>query len=149
MHDSNFSPNTFEPTSLKNKININMNLILKFKACVFYFFIFYQKKAFQKLWKMVFISCKKLFSFLRYFVIFFTFLFFFQLPNSKGQNIKRIFLNMFLQLKERLATSSRPFLFFITLSIRRDLVQRKKLTFSWSLLKYLFFKSMLHVIYQN
>ena len=34
------------------------------KACVLYFF--YQKKAFQELWKMVFVSPKNLFLFSRY-----------------------------------------------------------------------------------
>ena len=35
------------------------------KACILYFFIFYQRKSFQKLWKIVFILCNKLFSFSR------------------------------------------------------------------------------------
>ena len=44
-------------------------LCIIFKACVRYFvanFIFHQMIALQKLWKMFFISSKKLFSFLRY-----------------------------------------------------------------------------------
>ena len=36
------------------------------KACILYFLIFFQRKSFQKLWKIVFILSSKLFSFSRY-----------------------------------------------------------------------------------
>ena len=49
---------------------LRYNFSVKLKACVRYFFlkkiIYHQMIAFQKLWKMVFISSKKLFSFSRY-----------------------------------------------------------------------------------
>ena len=38
----------------------------QFKACVCYFLFFHQMITFEKLWKMLFILSKKLFSFLRY-----------------------------------------------------------------------------------
>ena len=41
-----------------------------FRACVLYFFIFYQKQSFQKLLKMIFISFKKLFYFSRYSIVY-------------------------------------------------------------------------------
>ena len=90
------------------------------------FFIFYQKKAVQKLWKMGFISSRKLFLFLRYsiFCCFFPFLSI--VSRFKGSNHKKDFSKHVLQLKERLVTSYKHFLFFIILSIKRDWVQRKK-----------------------
>ena len=56
--------------SWSNKCDIlkTQNICI-FKDCVHYFyqiFIFHQMIALQKLWKMFFISTKKLFSFLRY-----------------------------------------------------------------------------------
>ena len=60
-------------------------------------FIFYRMKGFQKLWKMLFISSKTLFSFSRYSI----FCKFFPFP-------------------------TRSLLFFIILSIKRDWMQRKK-----------------------
>ena len=67
----------------------------------------------------------------------------FQIQRVRPKN----FAKHVLQLKERPVSTSRAFLFFIILSINGDLVQRKqiKLTFSWSLLKYLIFKTFLHV----
>ena len=49
------------------------------------FFIFYKKKAFQKLWKMLFISSKKLFLLSRYSIFRNFFPSFSHFPNSKGQ----------------------------------------------------------------
>ena len=47
-----------------DKVN---DMPLKFVSTIFYqIFLFYQMIALQKLWKMFFISSKKLFSFLRY-----------------------------------------------------------------------------------
>ena len=47
-----------------------------FKACFYYFCIFYQKKAFQKLWNTLFISSEKLFALnISKFLEFFSFLF--------------------------------------------------------------------------
>ena len=51
----------------------------------------------------------------------------FQFPDSNGQNKNKICLNMFRNSK-RLVTSSRPYLFFIILFIKKDWVQKKKLS---------------------
>ena len=110
-------------TNLK-KININMNLSIKSLTFCLLYFTFYQKKAFQKVRKTVFISSNKYFSFLRCSMFYFSFSF--QLPDSKGQTKKRIFVSMFCNSKIQV-TSSRPFLFFIILSIKRHWVQRKKI----------------------
>ena len=48
------------------KENQNSFCCLKTKTCVRYNFIFHQMIVLQKLWKMFFISSKKLFLFLRY-----------------------------------------------------------------------------------
>ena len=82
----------------------------------FYFSYFTQKKAFQKLWKIVFISSNKHFSFLRYSMFCF-FSFSLQFPDSKSLTKKWIFVNMFCNSK-RQVTSSTSFLFFIILSIK-------------------------------
>ena len=90
---------------------------------------------------MVFISSKKLFLFLGYWI----FCQFFQnLSNFQIQRVrqkKRNFSKNVLQLKERLVTSSTPFLFFMSLSINGGLFakEKMKLTFSWSPLKYLLY----------
>ena len=64
-------------------INISSGTTFVFKA--FYQFFFHQLVGLQKLWKMLFISSKKLFSFSRdsNFCIFFPFIP--QFPGSKGQ----------------------------------------------------------------
>ena len=96
---------------------------------------------------MVFISSKKLFLFLRYWIFCSFFLFLVTVSRFKGSDRKRSFSNHVLQLKGRLVSSFRPFLFFIILYINGDWVQKKiKLIFSWSLLKYLIFKSLLHAL---
>ena len=62
------------------------NHFLKLVSDIFYQILFFhQMKALQKLWKIFFISSKKLFSYLRYshFCIFFPF--FPHFPDSKGQ----------------------------------------------------------------
>ena len=79
-----------------NKININMNLNTPMSLL---FFIFYQKKAFQKLRKMVYISSKKLFSFVRYWKFRRFFHSFPQFPDSKGQTKKGNFRNIFCNSK--------------------------------------------------
>ena len=65
------------------------NLSELIKACVRYFFIkflfFHQKIALQNLWKMFFISSKKLFLFPRFSSFCSFFLSFPNIPNSKGQ----------------------------------------------------------------
>ena len=101
-----------------------MNLSIQSLTLCLTFFIFYHKKVFQKLWKIVFISSNKHFLFLRYSIFFF--LFFLQFADSKGQTKKLISVNIFCNSK-RQVTSFRPFLFFINLSIKRDWVP-----FSWS-----------------
>ena len=97
---------------------------------------------------MVFISSKKLFSFLRYSI----FCRFFHFPSTvsrfKWSDQKSKFSKQVLQLKERLVTSSR--LVFVC----HNLVHKKrigarlkiKLTFSWSLLKYVIHKCLLHAL---
>ena len=97
---------------------------------------------------MVFISTKKLLSLLRHWILGCIIHFFSTDSRFKGSDQKRNFSKHVLKLKERPVSTSRPFMFFIILSINGDLVQRKKikLTFSWSLLKYLIFKNFLHVL---
>ena len=87
-------------------------------------FIFYRKKTFQKLWKMVFLSSKKLFSFLRYWIFCQFFLFLSTVSRFKRSDHKANLSKHVLQLKERLITSS-TLLFFMILSINGDWVQRK------------------------
>ena len=69
------------------KLHFNSSSIesIKFKACATYFFFLHQMTTLQKLWKKLFISSKKLFSFTRHsiFCNFFPSLPHF--PNSKGQ----------------------------------------------------------------
>ena len=97
---------------------------------------------------MVFISSRKLFSLLRHWILCRILHFFSTDSRFKGSDQKRNFSKHVLKLKEKPVSTSRPSLFFIILSINGDLVQRKKikLTFSWSLLKYLIFKIFLHVL---
>ena len=58
----------------------------------------------------------------------------------KGSDQKINFSKHVLQLKERLVTSSMPFLFSIILSMAMGAKVKTKLTFSWSLWKILFSK---------
>ena len=53
----------------------------------------------------------------------------------KGSDQKMNLSKHILQVKERLVTSSTPFLLFMILSITGE--GKEKLTFSWSLLKHL------------
>ena len=118
-----FTPTHYPPSTMAlklfnlpylNKININLNLNTQiYNLCFLIFVIFYQKKTFQKIWK-------KIFSFLRYSM------FLFHSCHIQRIRPKRVLSRYVLQLKERLAASSRPFLFFIIFSIKRDCVQRKK-----------------------
>ena len=114
--------------------------ILKFKACVFYF-LYILSKAFQKLRKMIFISSKKLFLFLVYWIFCQFFPFLSTVSRFKGSDQKLNFSEHVFQLKGRLVTSFTPFLFFMILSIMGTGCKGKKqifscLTFSCSLLKY-------------
>ena len=112
------------------------------------FFYILSKESISKLWKLVFISSKKLFSFSRYWTFCRFFHFLSTVSRCKGLDQKRNFSKHVFRLKKRLVSTSRLFLFFMILSINGDWVQRKKikLTFSWSLLKYLIFKSLSHIL---
>ena len=115
--------------------------IQSFTLCLL-FFIFYQKKVFQKLLKIVFISSIKYFSL----NVLFFFLFF-PVSRFKGPDQKMNFCKHVLQLKE---TGNQFHAFFVF----RNLLQKKglgakkkiKLLFSWSLLKRLISKSLLHLL---
>ena len=85
------------------------------------------KKAFQKLWKIVFIFSNKHFSFLRYSMFFFSSSFSFQFPDSKGS----IFVNMFCNSKRRV-TSSRPFFVFHNLAHKKGLGTKEKIKLPFS-----------------
>ena len=87
-------------------------------------FIFYRKKAFQNLWKLVFLSSKKLFWFLRYWIFRQFFLFLSTVSRFKRSDHKANLSKHVLKLKERLVTSSTLLLFMI-LSINGDWAQRK------------------------
>ena len=77
-----------------NKININLNLNTQiYSFCLF--FIFYKEKAFQKLWKMVFVSSKKLFLFLRYLIVFRFSLFLSTVSRLTGSDQRRNFFKRF------------------------------------------------------
>ena len=113
------------------------------------FFIFYQKKAFLNYEKWFLFPLKS--SFCSWDIEYFEYcsfsLFLFTVFRFKGSDRKRNFSNHVLQLKRKLISSFRPFFFFIILYINGDWVQKKiKLIFSWSLLKYLIFKSLLHAL---
>ena len=98
-----------------NKINISINEHLNLKL-VSSIFIFFQNKTFKKLWKIVFISYNKLFSFLNCLMFCQFFFFSFRFLESKGHNKKGIFENMFCNSKS-LITSSR--IFFHSLAQKR------------------------------
>ena len=116
-----------------NKINISINEHLNLKL-VSSIFIFFQNKTFKKLWKIVFISYNKLFSFLNCLMFCQFFFFSFRFLESKGHNKKGIFENMFCNSKS-LVTSSR--LFFHIFAQKKGLGAKgkTKLPFSWSFLK--------------
>ena len=123
-----------------NKFNINMNLNTQiWSLCLLFFYIL--SKAFQKWWIMVFISSKKFFLFLGYWIFCQFFLSLSTASRFKGSEQKINSSKNVLQLKERLITSSRPFLFFIILSIRGALCakEKMKLTFSSPPLKYVLY----------
>ena len=88
------------------------------------FFIFYQKKAFLNYEKWFLFPLKALFV-LDILNILQLFLFLFTVSRFKGSDRKRSFSNHVLQLKGRLVSSFRPFLFFIILYINGDWVQKK------------------------
>ena len=102
------------------------------------FLIFYilPKESISKIMKNGFFSTKNFFLFLKcsIFCRFFTFLS--TVFRLKGSDQKTNFSKQVLQLKEKLVTSSKPCLFLIITSIKKNLVQRKKnkLVFSLSLL---------------
>ena len=106
------------------------------------------KESISKLWKLVCISSKKLFSFSRYWIFCRFFHFLSTVSRFKGLDQKRNFYKHVLQLKKRVVSTSRLFWFFMILSINGDWVQRKKikLTFSWSILRYLIFKTLSHIL---
>ena len=54
-------------TNIQKKEQLTLPICLKLVSAIFHqFYIFHQMIALQKLWKKIFISSKKLFSFLRY-----------------------------------------------------------------------------------
>ena len=96
---------------------------------------------------MVFVSSKKLFSFLRYWIFCRFFPFLSTVSRFKGSDQKRNFSKHVLQLKET-GNLFHAFFAFHYLVHKWGLGTKLKieLAFSWSLLKYLIFKSLLHLL---
>ena len=104
-------------------------------------FIFYQKNAFQKLWKMVFISSKNLF--LTYSVFCCCFPFLSTVFRFKASYKKWIFLSTFCNLmRDWLLVPGLSF-HNLVYKNRLDAKEKIKSTFSWYLLKHLIFSHML------
>ena len=100
--------------------------------------IFYKMKSFQNYKKWFLFPLKRSFRFHSLFAV----------SRFKGLDQKRNFSEHVLQFKERLVSTSRPLFVFYDL-VRKwglDAKEKIKLSFSWSLLKYLNFKGLLHVL---
>ena len=108
-------------------------------------FHIFPKESISKIMKKLFLFLLKTSTFLSYSMfcrVFF--LFFPHFPYLKGRTKKGTFVNLFCNSK-RLVTSSRFFLFFIILSIKRDRVQMKKSSYLFhGLFENNLFSSLLH-----
>ena len=101
MNDFSFAKEVATPQlmflklkKLRRKIYLFKNLgkILKYTLSILSsIFVFYQKKVFQNLSKMIFISSKKLFSFSTYLILSIFSSSFPQLPDSNGSHLLKKF----------------------------------------------------------